>query len=449
MRCIDDEIPFEIPESWAWCRIRDISQSYIGLTYSPSDVNDNGTIVLRSSNIKDGKLDLTDIVRVNKVINDKLRVNVNDIIICARNGSRKLVGKSALITEIHEPMTFGAFMAICKTALYKYVYLFLQSDLFFSQLRKVSDTTTINQLTQNNFNGFLLPIPPIEEQERIIARYIDLLPSIEQYSEYQECLDTLNTSLYFDLKKSILQEAIQGRLVPQDPSDEPAHKLLERIRVEKQKLVKEGKLKAKDITDSIIYKGDDNKYYEQIGSKCVEISEEIQFDIPESWSWCRLSQCCVRIFSGKSPSYSKTPTKHIIIGQQANQWERIEMQYAKYGTDDYAKNIEEYQYLLDGDVLLNTLGNGTLGRCGIFENITGKVLTDGHLFVFRTIEKSISRYILYYLTLNYTEINRKADGSTNQTFLNLKKVSNYLIPLPPLNEIKRIETKKEELYSKL
>lgn len=157
----------------------------------------------------------------------------------------------------------------------------------------------------------------------------------------------------------------------------------------------------------------------------------------------------MRIFSGKSPSYSKTPTKHIIIGQQANQWERIEMQYAKYGTEDYAKNIEDFQYLLDGDVLLNTLGNGTLGRCGIFENITGKVLTDGHLFVFRTIEKSISRYILYYLTLNYTEINRKADGSTNQTFLNLKKVSNYLIPLPPLNEIKRIETKKEELYSKL
>ena len=190
-------------------------------------------------------------------------------------------------------------------------------------------------------------------------------------------------------------------------------------------------------------------YYEQIGGKCIDISEEIPFDIPENWSWCRLSQCCVRIFSGKSPSYSKTPTKHLIIGQQANQWEQIEMQYAKYGTDDYAKNIEEYQYLLDGDVLLITLGNGTLGRCGIFEHISDKVLTDGHLFVFRTIEKSISRYILYYLTLNYTEINRKADGSTNQTFLNLKKVSNYLIPLPPLNEIKRIVTKKEELYSKL
>lgn len=181
----------------------------------------------------------------------------------------------------------------------------------------------------------------------------------------------------------------------------------------------------------------------------MDISNEIPFDIPNSWVWTRLSQCCLRIFSGKSPSYSKTPTKHIIIGQQANQWNKIDVQYIKYGTDDYADKIDDYQYLIEGDVLLNSLGNGTLGRCGIFENISKKVLTDGHLFVFRTINMYLSKYILYYLTLNYTEINRKADGSTNQTFLNLTKVSNYLIPLPPLNEIERIVIKKEELYRML
>ena len=125
------------------------------------------------------------------------------------------------------------------------------------------------------------------------------------------------------------------------------------------------------------------------------------------------------------------------------------MQYAKYCTDDFVTKIEDYQYLINGDVLLNSLGNGTLGRCGIFENISGKVLTDGHLFVFRTIDKTIAKYLLYYLTLNYTEINKKADGSTNQTFLNLQKVSKYLIPIPPFNEIGRIVTRIEELYSKL
>lgn len=139
----------------------------------------------------------------------------------------------------------------------------------------------------------------------------------------------------------------------------------------------------------------------------------------------------------------------MIIGQQANQWERIEMQYVKYGTEEYANKIEEYQYLLDGDVLLNSLGNGTLGRCGIFESITERVLTDGHLLVFRTISKALAKYILFYLTVNYTEINKNADGSTNQTFLNLSKVSKYLIPLPPIKEIERIVIKKEELYAQL
>lgn len=175
--CIDDEIPFDIPQTWSWCRMRDVSNSYIGLTYKPTDISDNGIIVLRSSNIQQGKLSLADIVRVKVEISDKLLVQNGDILICARNGSKKLVGKSAIINGIKEPMTFGAFMAICKTPIHKYVYLFLQSDLFFSQLREVSGTTTINQLTQNKFNSFLIPIPPIGEQMRITKK-IEQLASI-------------------------------------------------------------------------------------------------------------------------------------------------------------------------------------------------------------------------------------------------------------------------------
>lgn len=177
MTCIDDEIPFDIPQTWSWCRMRDVSNSYIGLTYKPTDISDNGIIVLRSSNIQQGKLSLADIVRVKVEISDKLLVQNGDILICARNGSKKLVGKSAIINGIKEPMTFGAFMAICKTPIHKYVYLFLQSDLFFSQLREVSGTTTINQLTQNKFNSFLIPIPPIGEQMRITKK-IEQLASI-------------------------------------------------------------------------------------------------------------------------------------------------------------------------------------------------------------------------------------------------------------------------------
>ncbi|WP_259306456.1 restriction endonuclease subunit S [Phocaeicola plebeius] len=290
VKCIDDEIPFEIPKGWEWTRIRNISQSYIGLTYSPTDVSSRGTIVLRSSNIQDGKIVLNDVVRVSKEISKKLQVEKNDIIICARNGSAKLVGKSAVVTDVTEPMTFGAFMAICKTALYQYVSIFLQSDLFFSQLRGVSGTTTINQLTQNNFNDFWIPIPPANEQKRIVEKLQNVSPFIERYSKSQETLNLMNIQIKEQLKKSILQEAIQGKLVPQIAEEGTAQELLEQIRQEKQKLVKEGKLKKSVLTDSVIYKGDDNKYYERINEQIVEI--ELPFEYPNSWVVLRLKDIC-------------------------------------------------------------------------------------------------------------------------------------------------------------
>lgn len=450
VRCIDDEIPFEIPSSWCWVRLSQVVQinpknkaeDNIEAAFIPMELIDatyfsSFTFEIKKwKTIKGGFTHFADgdiaFAKITPCFQNRKSMILRNL----PNG----IGAGTTELKVLRPYA--------KTINDFYLLFFLESAYFVEQAT-FKGTANQQRIISGYMENKLFPLPPIDEQERIAEKLKTLLLLADKYGESQIALNKLNDELPKIMKQSILQEAIQGKLVKQSGTDEPTSKLLERIREEKKQLIKQGKMKAKDIVDSVIFKGDDNKYYEQIGGKCIDISEEIPFDIPENWSWCRLSQCCVRIFSGKSPSYSKTPTKHIIIGQQANQWERIEMQYAKYGTEDYAKNIEDFQYLLDGDVLLNTLGNGTLGRCGIFENITGKVLTDGHLFVFRTIEKSISRYILYYLTLNYTEINRKADGSTNQTFLNLKKVSNYLIPLPPLNEIKRIETKKEELYSKL
>ena len=179
-KCLDitEQIPFEIPSNWEWCRVRNVSNSYIGLTYKPTDIDEKGTIVLRSCNIRNGELALDDIVRVSSSIPEKLLIEENDIIICARNGSKRLVGKSALIRNLPEPMTFGAFMAICKTPIYEYMFAYLHSDLFFGQLRDVSNTTTINQLTQNKFNDFLIPIPPVKEQERIALKISQLFQEL-------------------------------------------------------------------------------------------------------------------------------------------------------------------------------------------------------------------------------------------------------------------------------
>ena len=452
VKCIDDEIPFEIPKGWEWTRIRNISQSYIGLTYSPTDVSSRGTIVLRSSNIQDGKIVLNDVVRVSKEISKKLQVEKNDIIICARNGSAKLVGKSAVVTDVTEPMTFGAFMAICKTALYQYVSIFLQSDLFFSQLRGVSGTTTINQLTQNNFNDFWIPIPPANEQKRIVEKLQNVSPFIERYSKSQETLNLMNIQIKEQLKKSILQEAIQGKLVPQIAEEGTAQELLEQIRQEKQKLVKEGKLKKSVLTDSVIYKGDDNKYFEKIGNTEMDITDEIPFEIPDSWSWVRLNDICSYIQRGKSPKYSLIK-KYPVVAQKCNQWSGFSIDKAQFIDPDTLSSYGEERILQDGDLMWNSTGLGTLGRMAIYWSSLNPyelAVADSHVTVIRVMKKFVMpQYLYYYFTSNTVQsvIEDKSDGSTKQKELATSTVKTYLVPIPPLMEQNRIISQIKQLTS--
>ena len=446
MVCIDDEIPFEIPNGWEWCRVREISQSYIGLTYSPSEVSSDGVIVLRSSNIQNGKISLNDIVRVKSSISEKLWVEENDIIICARNGSKKLVGKSAIVEEISEPMTFGAFMTICKTVLYRYVHIFLQSDLFFSQLRNVSGTTTINQLTQNNFNGFLIPIPPKREQERISNKLSDISPLVDKYGDLQCKLDSLNTRINELLKKSILQEAIQGKLVPQAPNDEPASVLLQHIKEEKQRLVKEGRLKKKDIVDSIIYKGDDNKYYEQIGRDTIDISNEILFDLPCSWQWVRFGQI-VRMSIGKTPArgevsyWSKATIPWVSISDMTNS-EHINKTKEKISVvaSSVMGEISPVGSLLMSFKL--TVGRTSILNIDAYHN---EAIISIYPFI---DDKYALRDYLFYTLPFLSNMGDSKDAIKGKT-LNSKSLKSLLIPLPPLREQRYIINRLEELYAHL
>lgn len=241
------------------------------------------------------------------------------------------------------------------------------------------------------------------------------------------------------LRKSILQMAIQGKLVSQDSTDEPASVLLEKIRAEKENLIKQGKIK-KDKNDSVIFKGKDGKFYEKIGKEIKDITEELPFEIPDSWVWGYLKDFVLMAFSGKSPQYSKTPTPHKVVGQQSNQWGGLDLRFIKYATEEFVVDMPPYYYLQDGDVLLNTLGNGTLGRSSYYQknDIAETLLTDGHLFVFRTLDKILSLYLRIYLVNKYDEIVKSANGSTNQTFLSLGKTMQWLVPVPPFAEQKRI-----------
>ena len=165
--CIDDELPFELPDGWEWCNLSMIGTTNIGLTYRPADIEPDGTIVLRSSNIVNDEIDLNDLVRVKTKIRESQYVQPNDILICARNGSKALVGKCALVNNLKEPTSFGAFMAIYRTNYNKYVMHYLRTSLFRSVFND-GNSTAINQLTQDMLKKALIPFPPILEQEKIV-----------------------------------------------------------------------------------------------------------------------------------------------------------------------------------------------------------------------------------------------------------------------------------------
>ena len=217
-------MPFEVPKGWVWTTLGEIAESNIGLTYKPSDICNDGVPVYRSNNIQGVKIDTTDIVRVQTTILDKQFLKEGDLLICARNGSRRLVGKNAIIRKLTEKTAFGAFMAVCRSKYNPWLYLLLQTSYFDKYLDE-SNSTAINQVTQSMLLALNTPLPPLAEQQRIVAeieRWFALIDTIEQGKV------ELQTAIK-QTKSKILDLAIHGKLVPQDPSDEPASELLKRI----------------------------------------------------------------------------------------------------------------------------------------------------------------------------------------------------------------------------
>ena len=219
-----ENVPFEIPESWEWVRLDDVAQSNIGLTYSPSEITNDGIPVLRSCNIKNQKLYWEDLVRVNSNILEKQYLNDGDLLICARNGSRHLVGKCALITNIQEPISFGAFMAVCRSQFNRWIYYLLHTT-YFDRYLDDSNSTTINQVTQKMLLDFQIPLPPAVEQQRIVAEVEKWFALIDKLEANKEDL----RDYIKQVKSKVLDLAIHGKLVQQDPNDEPAIELLKRI----------------------------------------------------------------------------------------------------------------------------------------------------------------------------------------------------------------------------
>ena len=251
------------------------------------------------------------------------------------------------------------------------------------------------------------------------------------------------------LKNSILLMAVQGKLVPQDPNDEPASVLLERIHAEKERLIKEKKIK-REKNPSVIFKGADNTPYEKIGDEVRPLADEVPFDIPDSWEWVRLIDVCEYIQRGKSPKYSQIK-KYPVVAQKCNQWSGFSIEKAQFIEPNSLSSYGPERLLQDNDLMWNSTGLGTLGRMAIYKTAANPyelAVADSHVTVIRPLKQFVLPEYLYYYFANpsvQSVIEDQADGTTKQKELATATIKAYLTPIPPLDEQCRILTKLSEV----
>ncbi len=453
VKCIDEEIPFEVPVTWQWERWGNLSFS-IQYGYNVPAENTGDIRMVRISDIQDSNVlwSTVPFCRINKNEIGTYLLQKDDILFARTGGT---VGKSFLVNDVPYPSIYAGYLIrtrYSKMLSAQYMKYFMESELYWEQLRNGTIATAQPNCNGKTLAKMILPIPPYNEQIRITEKLNQALVYVRKYGESQKRLDMLNIEIQDLLKKSILQEAIQGKLVPQIESEGTAKELLEQIKTQKQKLVKEGKLKKSSLTESVIYKGDDNKYYENDYNNIVCIDDEIPFEIPSSWQWVRLEHICSYIQRGKSPKYS--PIKQYpVVAQKCNQWTGFTIEKAQFIDPTTIESYTHERFLEDGDLMWNSTGLGTLGRMAIYWeelNPYKVAVADSHVTVIRPLKSYvISQYLFSYFS-SYTVqsvIEDKADGSTKQKELATTTVKKYLVPLPPIEEQKRIVEKIKEVTS--
>lgn len=442
---------------WEWSRLNNICELIEDCPHSTAPDEGEGYPLIRTPNVGYGKLELKDVHRVCKAVYLKRNVRATPVthdLIFAREAP---AGNIAVI-EDGEQVCLGQRTVLVRP--FKehlnpyYLAYYILSPISQQILVNSSTGTTVAHVNLSDFRPYLIAIPPYKEQLKIVEMINSVIPVVNQYGNMRYRIDILNDTINIRLKKSILQEAIQGKLIPQDPNDEPASILLQRIKEEKHKLVKEDYLKKKDLVDSVIFKGDDNKYFEKKGKETVCIDEEIPFEIPRTWEWVRLDDICEYIQRGKSPKYSLIK-KYPVVAQKCNQWSGFSIDKAQFIVPETISSYGEERKLQDRDLLWNSTGLGTLGRMAIYYSILNPyelAVADSHVTVIRAFKQYVCPEYLYAYFTSYTVqsvIEDKSDGSTKQKELAANTVKAYLVPLPPYEEQKRIINRINEVFAHL
>ena len=434
VKCIDEEIPFDVPQGWEWERFGNIminkDSERVPLSVAQRQQLKKTYDYYGASGVID---------KVDKYLFDK------DLLLIGEDGAN-LINRSTPIAFIAKGKYWvnnhAHVLDVCSGMALSYVALFINA---ISLVDYVTGTAQ-PKMNQEKMNSILLAIPPVKEQHRILEKMSMVDAFIDKYASLQTKLDSLDNSVYELLRKSILQEAIQGKLVQQIAEEGTAQELLEQIKTEKQKLVKEGKLKKSALNDSVIFRGEDNKYYEQIGKKCVDITEEIPFSIPANWKWVRIRD--VFQLNPKNEADNETLAAFIPM-------EKISAGYKSDFTFDLVKwgNIKKgFTHFANGDVAFAKITPCFQNRkSAIFHDLPNGIgAGTTELKVLRPYGNTIDGwYLLYFLESPYFIDEATFKGTANQQRIVVDYLEDKLFPLPTQKEQQRIVAQIEKLFEQL
>ncbi len=441
---IADEIPFEIPENWAWCRCSSLGTMIRGKGIKRTETVKEGFPCVRYGEIYTSYTISFD--HTVSFIPKDVNVNCNhfnqgDVLFTLTGENKPDIAKAITYTG-SIPVAAGGDLAYWTAHGMNPFYLvyFLNSPYAVEFKRRTATGDIIVHISTGKVGNFLIPVPPLEEQNRIVDRIQEIEPYIKLYKSFSDNSAELNVSFPAKLKKSILQEAVMGKLVPQNENDEPASALLERIREEKQRLIAEGKLK-KDKHESIIYRRD-NSHYEKLDGieRCID--DEIPFEIPDSWEWERWGNISYSIQYGYNASAKESGRiKMVRISDIQNNsviWDNVPY------CDIDEKDIEAY-LLKPNDILFARTG-GTVGKSYLVTEVPNESIYAGYLIRTRYNSRLCSQYLKFFMEspLYWNQL-KQGTTATAQPNCNGQTLGKMLVPIPPENEQLRIVEKIESL----
>ena len=453
VKCIDEEVPFEIPQGWEWCRMGCIGDWGAGATPAKGNPDYYGGSILwlRTGELNNGIVYDSEIKITDKALQEcSLRMNkIGDVLIAMYGAT---IGKVAIVGK--ELTTNQACCACTPFGIYNYYLFFFLMGSQIDFIKKGEGGAQPN-ISREKLISHLMPIPPLAEQYRIVEKIQYLLPLVEKYSNSQILQNKLNSEIKDKLRKSILQEAIQGKLVPQIAEEGAAQDLLEQIKTEKQKLVKEGKLKKSALNDSVIFRGDDNKYYELIDGSPVCIDEFLPFQIPETWVWCKVKDL-LEIQTGASfkKEQANANKKGIRILRGGN---ILPNNYIFKDDDVFvSEEFVNANTILKKNCIITPAVTSleNIGKMAVIEKDYNNVSAGGFVFIISPYIQAFNHSLLlaYFLQSPFLiETMRGITKKSGAAFYNLGKerLKELYLPLPPMAEQSRIVGKINEVLSSI